>query len=134
MSDPFVGGIRMFGGTFAPKGWALANGQLLSINQNQALFSLLGTFYGGNGSSTFALPSLQGRMPMHAGQGPGLSARALGSYGGVEYVTQQTTQVPGAPVSPIQAVLGFQQQVPIMSPFAVVNFIIALQGVFPARP
>lgn|SRR5215813_6234287 len=133
MSNPFLAGIRMFGGGFAPKGWALTNGQLLPISQNTALFALLGTFYGGDGRSNFALPDLRGRMPMHGGQGPGLTARSLGSYGGVESVTQQTTQIPGSPVSPIQAAVGFQQQVPTISPFTVVTFIIALQGIFPAR-
>src|SRR5262245_60357347 len=134
MSNPFLAGIRMFAGNFAPTGWAMTNGQVMAISQNTALFSLLGTTYGGNGTSNCALPNLQGRMPMHGGQGPGLTARALGSYGGVEFVTQQSTQIPGSPVSPVQAAVGSQQQVPTISPFTVVNFIIALQGVFPSRP
>ena len=73
MSEPFLGEIRMVGFNFAPRGWALCNGQILSIAQNTALFSLLGTTYGGNGQTTFALPNLMGRAPIHQGQGPGLS-------------------------------------------------------------
>ncbi len=94
MSEPFLGEIRMFGGNFAPRGWALCNGQLLSISQNAALFSLLGTTYGGNGQTNFALPNLQGRVPMHWGQGPGLSPRALGESSGSESVTLLTNQMP----------------------------------------
>jgi microcystin-dependent protein len=86
MSAPFLAEIRMVGFTFAPKGWALVNGQLLPINQNQALFSLLGSTFGGNAQTTFALPDLRARMPMHTGQGPGLSARDLGTNGGVEFI------------------------------------------------
>jgi microcystin-dependent protein len=133
MSNPYLAEIRMVGWNFAARGWAFTNGQLLPIAQNQAVFSLLGTTYGGNGTTMFALPNLQGRLPMHFGQGAGLSARALGSYGGVEFVTQQTTQIPGSPQSPAQAAVGLQQQVQTMSPFTVINFIIALQGVFPSR-
>jgi microcystin-dependent protein len=84
----------MFGGNFAPRGNAFCNGQILSIAQNTALFSLLGTTYGGNGQTTFGLPNLQGRAPMHFGQGPGLSNRSLGQQGGVETVTLNTTQIP----------------------------------------
>ena len=73
MADPFIGEIRMFGGNFAPLGWAFCNGQLLAISENTALFSLIGTTYGGDGENTFALPDLQGRVPIHQGQGPGLS-------------------------------------------------------------
>ncbi len=87
MSEPFVGEIRMFAGNFAPRGWALTDGQLLAISQNEALFSLLGTTYGGDGRTTFGLPDLRGRIPVHAGQGPGLSNRKLGSKSGVENVT-----------------------------------------------
>ena len=82
MADPFVAEIRMFGFNFAPSGWALCDGQLMPISQNTALFSLLGTTYGGDGRSTFALPDLQDRSPMHPGQGPGLSLRDLGETGG----------------------------------------------------
>ena len=92
--DPFVAEIRIFAGNFAPKGWAFCNGQLLPISQNIALFSLLGTTYGGDGETTFGLPNLQGRAPMHPGQGPGLSPRNLGASGGVEAVTLQTRQLP----------------------------------------
>lgn len=94
MSEPFLGEIRMFGGNFAPRGWALCNGQLLSIAQNTALFSILGTTYGGNGQTTFALPNLQGRVPMHWGAGPGLTPRTLGETGGTENVTLLLTQIP----------------------------------------
>jgi microcystin-dependent protein len=94
MSEPFIGEIRMFAGNFAPRGWAFCNGQILSIAQNTALFSLLGTTYGGDGRTTFALPNLQGRAPMHQGQGPGLTNRVLGETAGEENVTLLTTQMP----------------------------------------
>lgn len=94
MASPFIGEIRMFGGNFAPRGNAFCNGQIISIAQNTALFSILGTTYGGNGTTTFALPNLQSRAPMHFGQGPGLSQRSLGETGGVETVTLSTTQIP----------------------------------------
>jgi microcystin-dependent protein len=94
MSDPFVAEIRMFGGNFAPTGWAQCNGQLLPISQNTALFSLVGTFYGGDGRSTFALPDLQGRAPMHQGNGTGLSQRFVGEESGVEFVTLLQTEMP----------------------------------------
>ena len=92
--DPFVGEIRMFGGNFAPQGWALCNGQLLPIAQNQALFAIIGTFYGGNGTSNFALPNLQGRVPIHQGAGSGLSPYTIGQSGGTEDVTLLVTQMP----------------------------------------
>ncbi|PUA81375.1 phage tail protein [Nocardioides currus] len=94
MADPFVAEIRAFPFNFAPRGWAFCNGQLLPISQNTALFSLLGTTYGGNGTSTFALPDLQGRAAVHPGQGPGLSLRALGETGGVESVTLLESEIP----------------------------------------
>ncbi len=94
MADPFVGEIRSFPFNFAPRGWAFCNGQLLPLSQNTALFSLLGTYYGGNGSSNFALPNLQGNVPMGDGQGPGLSLRDLGETGGVQTVTLLTTEIP----------------------------------------
>lgn len=94
MSEPFLGEIRVFAGNFAPRGFALCNGQLLPINQNTALFSLLGTTYGGNGQTTFALPNLQDRFPMHWGQGAGLSSRALGELSGVATVTLQESEIP----------------------------------------
>jgi len=94
MSDPFLGEVKVFAGNFAPRGWAACDGQLLPISQNTALFSLLGTTYGGNGQSTFALPNLQGRMPIGAGQGPGLSDRQLGEAGGEAAVTLQASEMP----------------------------------------
>jgi microcystin-dependent protein len=133
MSEPFLAEIRIVSWNFAAKGWALANGQTLPISQNTALFSLLGTFYGGNGASNFLLPNLQGRIPMHTGQGGGLTARTLGGYGGVESITQQTVQIPQTPVSPVTANIGIQQHLATESPFLVLNFIIALQGIFPSR-
>ncbi len=87
MAEPFVGEIRMFAGNFAPRGWALCDGQLLAVSQNDALFSLLGTIYGGDGRTTFGLPDLRGRVPLHMGTGPGLSQRRIGSNGGSEEVT-----------------------------------------------
>jgi microcystin-dependent protein len=92
--DPFIGEIRMFAFGFAPQGWALCNGQLLPIAQNQALFSLLGTTYGGNGTTTFALPDLRSRVPVHQGQGPGLSPYAEGQASGTETVTLAAAQMP----------------------------------------
>ena len=94
MADPFVAEIRVFPFNFAPKGWAWCDGQLLPLSQNTALFSLLGTTYGGDGRSNFALPDLQGRAPMHPGQGPGLSLHDLGETGGEETVTLLETEIP----------------------------------------
>lgn len=94
MSDPFVAEIRMFGGNFAPTGWALCNGQLLPLSQNTALFSLVGTYYGGDGKSTFALPNLQGSTPVGKGQGPGLSDYFLGQTGGSAAVTLSEAEMP----------------------------------------
>jgi microcystin-dependent protein len=92
--DPFVAEIRIFPFNFAPKGWAWCDGQLLPLSQNTALFSLLGTTYGGNGKSNFALPDLQGRAPMHPGQGPGLSLHDLGETGGSETVSLLESEIP----------------------------------------
>lgn len=174
MSEPFVAEIRMFGGNFAPRGWAFCNGQLLSISQNTALFSLLGTTYGGDGRTTFGLPDLQGRAPMHQGQGPGLTPRVQGETGGAENVTLSASQMPahthqaqadasgGGQTSPANATwaaagrgrpaayaanqapgaaLSGQALAPAggsqphnnRSPYLGVNFIIALQGIFPSR-
>lgn len=171
MSEPFVGEIRMFGFNFPPQGWAFCNGQLLPINQNQALFSLLGTTYGGNGTTTFALPNLQSRVAVHQGQGPGLSAYSAGQAGGTESVTLQPAQMPAhthavhASNSPAEAVrpagralarsttdiyvakpdgstvmdagmlgdAGGSEPHPNIQPYLVLNFCIALQGIFPAR-
>jgi microcystin-dependent protein len=94
MADPFVAEIRIFGFNFPPKGWAFCNGQLLPISQNTALFSLLGTTYGGNGKSTFALPDMQGNAPMQPGQGAGLSLHDLGEIGGSETVTLVQSEMP----------------------------------------
>ena len=94
MADPFVAEIRIFPFNFAPKGWAWCDGQLLPLSQNTALFSLLGTTYGGNGKSNFALPDLQGRSPMHPGQGPGLSLHDLGETGGSETVSLLESEIP----------------------------------------
>ena len=95
MGEPFVGEIRMFAGSFAPAGWAFCAGQLMPISQNETLFNLIGTTYGGDGQSTFALPDLQGRVPLHAGQGPGISQNyQLGETGGVESVTLSVQQIP----------------------------------------
>lgn len=92
--DPFLDEIRIFGGNFAPQGWACCNGKLLAISTNTALFSLLGTTYGGDGVQTFALPNLQGRVPMHWGQGQGLSPYSIGQNGGAENVTLNQSQMP----------------------------------------
>jgi microcystin-dependent protein len=94
MTDPFLAEIRMFGGNFAPTGWALCNGQLISISQNTALFSLLGTTYGGDGRVTFGLPNLQGSAPIQQGQGPGLSQRFLGEVGGSPTVSLLQPEMP----------------------------------------
>lgn len=94
MSTPFVGEIRMFAGTFAPRGWALCDGQLLAVSQNDALFSLIGTIYGGDGRTTFGLPDMRGRLPIHMGTGPGLSPRIQGSKGGLESVTLSADELP----------------------------------------
>ena len=94
MADPFVAEIRIFGFNFAPTGWAQCNGQLLPLSQNTALFSLLGTTYGGDGKSTFALPDLQQNVPMHPGQGQGLSLRDLGEMSGSEFITLLQSEIP----------------------------------------
>src|SRR6187402_1117505 len=94
MADPFVAEIRIFPFSFAPKGWAFCDGQLLPLSQNTALFSLLGTTYGGDGKTTFALPDLRGRAPIHQGQGPGLTSRSLGEQDGTETVTLISSQIP----------------------------------------
>jgi microcystin-dependent protein len=124
MATPFIGQITLFAGTFPPRGYLFCNGQLLAIASNTALFSILGTTYGGNGTTNFALPNLQGRVPIHAGNGAGLSSYVLGQTGGVENVTLTANQIPshghsasvnasnGAPntVSPAGAVLAVSAQ------------------------
>ena len=103
MADPFVGEIKMFAGNFAPRSYASCDGQLLAISQNDALFSLLGTTYGGDGMTTFALPDLRGRVPVHAGSGPGLSPRSLGNKGGQETVALSVSQTPSHGHGPLRA-------------------------------
>lgn len=170
--DPFVAEIRIFAGNFAPRGWAFCNGQLLPISQNTALFSLLGTTYGGDGRVTFALPDLQGRAPMHPGQGPGLSFHNLGEQGGAETNTLSSAGIPshvhgtafnatsgpattsdpqnnlhartaeniygsrGTSVDMAPGSVGLSggsQPHNNMQPYLSLNFIIALQGIFPPR-
>lgn len=94
MATPYVGEIRMFAGNFAPAGWFFCEGQLVSISENETLFQLIGTTYGGDGQSTFAVPDLRGRLPVHQGNGPGLSSRVIGETGGTEEVTLTTAQIP----------------------------------------
>jgi microcystin-dependent protein len=172
--DPFIGQILMVGFNFAPKGWAMCNGQLLPIVTNQALFSLLGTMYGGDGRTNFALPNLQGRVPIHTGQIAGGSSYTVGASGGVENVTLlvnnlpshshsvSCSNAPGTSADPTNnvwaevavsgktphvyassanahmagaaiGVTGANQPVANMQPYLCVNFIIALQGIFPSR-
>jgi microcystin-dependent protein len=171
MSSPFIGEIRMFGGNFAPAGWALCNGQQLSIADNSALYSLIGTTYGGDGVNTFKLPDLRGRAPLHQGQGPSTSNYVIGQLGGVETVTLTGNQIPSHTHAPpacssnngtsdnpagdywsasatklytqtaadstmnagAVAATGGSQPHDNMVPFQAVNFIIALQGIFPSR-
>ena len=174
MADPFVAEIRIVPFNFPPKGWAFCNGQLLPLSQNTALFALLGTTYGGDGKSTFALPDLEGSSAMHPGQGQGLSLRDLGQIGGAESVTLlqsempihshtanavgvvSTTAAPSNQTALARSVNGSAyaagggplqqlapQALPIaggslphnnLQPYLTLNYIIALQGVFPARP
>lgn len=175
--NPFIGQIMMFGGGFAPRGWALCDGQLLSIPNHSALFSILGTRYGGDGRSTFGLPDLRGRAPIHAGHGPGLSNRTLGVKSGSETNTLLNANLPAIPLKvssgnatqanpsagtsiatpgsqigrTFEATLGFNAATPDitlngasvgggssspvnnMPPFQVVNYIIALEGIYPSR-
>jgi microcystin-dependent protein len=172
MSDPFVAEIRMFAGNFAPTGWATCDGQLLPISQNTALFSLLGTFYGGNGKSNFALPNFQGSCPIGQGQGSGLSDRVLGESGGAQSVTLLQSEMPAHThsvnaysedladinIPSPDVILGASSALNLylnssntqmnpqatsvagssfphnnMQPYLTVLFIIAMQGVFPAR-
>ncbi len=172
MSEPFIAEIRIFAGNFAPRSWAFCNGQLLPVAQNTALFSLIGTTYGGDGRSTTALPNLEGRAPMHPGRGPGLTSRRLGQRGGVETVTLTEAQMPNhnhtlrVTDNPSSVFIPDSNQtlgrsigsnaysnqdpnVPMadqvlpssggsqahnnMQPFIAMNFIIALQGLYPSR-
>ena len=163
--ETFLGTILLFAGNFAPRGWAFCNGQLLPINQNQALFSLLGTTYGGDGRTTFALPDLRGRVPVHAGQGTGLTNRTQGQSFGAESVTLTVGQLPahthpntselphvGEMPNPTPEVAiafnrdaamttvtiqsgpaGGGQPVAISPPSLALNYIIALEGIYPSR-
>ena len=165
MASPYLAQISIFAGNFAPRGWAFCNGQILSIAQNSALFSLLGTTYGGNGQTTFALPDLRGRVPIHAGQGPGLSPYNLGQVSGAETTTLLATNLPAhnhgisassgaqttnrpnngylaagnryatspnATMAPT-ATTGAGQPFNNVQPYLTLNFIIAIEGIFPSR-
>jgi microcystin-dependent protein len=171
MSTPFIGEIRLFGGNFAPLGFMFCHGQVLSIAQNEALFTLIGTQYGGDGQTTFALPDLRGRVPVHRGQGPGLSNRTIGQVFGSEYVTLTASQLPlhahsqqastnavsaaqgpsaapgasattayygaSAPQIAMAATAvdtaGGSQPHNNMAPYLALNYIIAVEGIFPSR-
>lgn len=170
MSEPFIAEVRIFAGNFAPRGWAFCNGQLLPISQNTALFSLIGTVFGGDGRTTTGLPDLQGRAPMHPGNGPGLTTRRLGERGGVEQETLAEQQLPNHnhvlngsvedddSTLPTGNAYGVQSVVyapatsaltnmadtslPFtggslphnnMQPYLVLNYIIALTGLYPSR-
>lgn len=157
MSEPFLGQIAMFAGTFVPRGWLACEGQLLPINDHQSLYSLLGTFYGGDGLQSFALPDLRGRVPIHAGSGPGLTTRRQGDRGGAETVTLSAAELP-AHQHTITGTLGWGsgteaatwpgdtvahtgatasagggQAHDNLPPFTCVQFIIATQGIYPSR-
>ncbi len=110
--EPFIGQIQLFGFNFAPRGWALCDGQLLPINQNSALFSLLGTIYGGDGRTSFALPDLRGRVPTHMGTGPGLTPRQIGERIGEEHVTLQISQIPSHTHNPVCSDAAANQHLP----------------------
>ena len=168
MSEPFLGELRLFPYNFAPRGWAFCSGQIMSISQNTALFALLGTTFGGNGQTTFALPDLRGRAALSSGQGPGLSSYVLGENGGTENVTLIQNQMPmhnhmvnastadATATRPTGAVLtsggsyaaasdgtvmnpqmigvaGGSQPHQNMQPYLVLNYCIALEGIFPSR-
>jgi microcystin-dependent protein len=118
MSKPFVGQIRMFAGNFAPRGNALCDGQLLAVSQNNALFSLLGTIYGGDGRTTFGLPDMRGRVPIHWGNGSGLSARSIGQRSGKENVTLTANELPQHNHGPVQGTGMRQPRVRPATPFS----------------
>jgi len=138
LDEQYIGEIRMFAGNFAPRGWRLCNGESLPINQNQALFAVIGITYGGDGKTDFALPDLRGRVPVHSGQGAGLTMRVLGHKGGAE--KKSPLAPPAAVVKATEAEAARAVQVPAtapvvetMPPFLSINFIIAVEGVFPDR-
>jgi len=106
MAQPFIGEIKMFGGSFAPAGWAFCNGQLLPISEYDQLYTLIGTTYGGDGQETFALPNLKSRIPIHKGTGPGLSSYIMGEMGGVEEVTLTVNQIPSHTHAPLASNTG----------------------------
>ncbi len=133
MGQPYVGEIRIAGFNFAPVSWAFASGQLVAISQNSALYNLIGTTYGGDGVNTFALPNIQGRMPMHMGSATGLSPRLQGQLGGAENATFVAAQISSAPPAPISALAPTGPALASVSPFVVVNFIISLFGIFPSQ-
>ena len=134
MSEPFIGEMKMFAGNFAPRGYALCDGQLLPINQNQALFSILGTTYGGDGRTTFALPDLRGRFPVHPGTGPGLSNRKLGEKGGQEAHKLATNTLPDSKKKPGKTIFTNQSNTERnLPPYLGINTIIALVGIYPSR-
>ena len=172
MAEPFIGQIQAFGFNFAPKGWAFCNGQIMSIAQNSALFALIGTMYGGDGTTTFALPDLRGRVALNQGQGPGLSSYAIGQISGQETVTLLQTEMPthshivngysdtgndlvptgsvpaipsngdniyytGSPNTQMNSqmigIAGGSQPHENRQPFLVLNWCIALVGIFPSR-
>lgn len=175
MSEPFIGEIKLVGFNFPPRSWATCDGQLLAISQNQALFSLLGTIYGGDGRTTFALPDMRGRSPMHAGTGPGLTPRSMGEGGGAETTTLAEANLPAhthggrvvcsrnegdredpdgafpavteAPNQPYHGdggvtmadgsvevdPTGSGSPFNTLHPYRVVNFVIALVGIYPSR-
>lgn len=129
--DHFIGEIRMIASTYAPPNWAFCDGQLLRISNYQALFSLLGTTYGGDGRITFGLPDLRGRTPIHAGQGRGLSNYIPGQLGGSETTTRPVTQGTQGSDSVLS---GQPASANNMQPFLVINYMIALEGTYPQRP
>jgi microcystin-dependent protein len=117
VGNPFIGEIRIAGFNFAPNGWSLANGQLLAVSQNSALFNLIGTTYGGDDVNTFALPNIQSRMPMHMGAATGLSQRLLSQVGGQENTTFMSATIPSAPQAPISALAPTGPTLASVSPF-----------------
>ena len=131
--DPFIGEIIMTGYNFCPRGWAAADGQLLPIAQNTALFSLYGTTYGGDGRTTFGLPDLRGRTALHAGAGPGLSPIRLGQKGGVEETTPKKSNLTGVESKDGERLASAERPVMNRAPYTGVRYCVALQGVYPSR-